>query len=722
MIAKLPCLRIFIRPPLITSAYISSASGANYIQPNPQHHDHPNSSQFEAKVQSLKNNLHPETLIHVLSSTQDLNSSLQLFKWVSLQTRFRHTADTYSHIILRLGMECRVDEVEGFCNEMVRAGFQESEQALLGLIDGFIRFRRLDEALRVLFVLNSFSYNKLSIALVNRLLGDLVKEKKGIKSVLFVYKEMVKASIVPTTETLNHLLEGLFDSDRIDAVLDQYKRMRKKGCCPNSRTFEIMVSGLIGKDFLDEALVVLNEIMETGCELESDFFSRVIPLLFKVNKPEVGLRLFEKMKTLKVVPDLLVYEVLIEYFSKNLCMDDAISLLNEMINVDLKPSDCVYVDLVNGFCMLNKLSEAKKLLEDKQVMEANSYSALLSGYCQAGNFVEVIRLFRKMVEKNITNRSSWNIFVRYLSENGRSDVVYRVLKRMIVSTSLPDSDTYSALIVGKCKSNELDDALKLFHRVSEERWIVDSSCYATLIESLCQVGKIQEAFEVFCYMSFNKCGLSASSLSMLIRGLCLIGKVDKVKHLPPLAYYSGKSCSNLDYGIIMKSLSKLSKGNDLLVIVARMVVEGCPLDSECYNELIRSMSENHRAIECALFLNLMVDEGFVPDSEILRDSVSCLARDFRLHMVLPTIKKVFRDDEVVNPAICNILINGVWKEGYRDEARWLLDVMLEKGWVPDATTHRLLVNSGGYEEGSSDENGNTEDEIMSILSEGFSKV
>ncbi|KAI3701852.1 hypothetical protein L6452_27248 [Arctium lappa] len=729
MIPKLPCLRlsgtIFLTTPL--TAYISSVSGANYIQTNPQHDQYPpNSSQSDPKLHSLKNNkLHPETLLHLLSSTPDLNSSLRLFKWASLQNRFQHTTHTYSHIIMRLGIASRVDEVEGFCNEMMKSGFPSSQQALLELLHTFIKYHKLDEALRVFLVLNNSSTYNLSIALVNHLLGALVNEKKGLNSILFVYKEMVKASIVPTTETLNYLLEALFDADRIDAGIDQYKRMRKKGCCPNSRTFEIMVRGLIGKNHLDEALVVLNEILETECVLESNFFASVLPLLFKMNKQEVGLRLFEKMKTCKVVPDLLVYEVLISYFSKNLCMDDAVNLVNEMIDLDLKPSDCVFVDLVNGFCMLNKLSEAKRILVDKQVTEANSYNALLRGYCQSGDFVEVIQLFQKMVEKNITNRSSWNIFIRYLSENRRSDIVYRVLKRMIVSTSMPDSDTYSALIVGKCKSNELDDALKLFHRVCEERWVVDSSCYATLIESLCQLDKIQEAFEVFRYMSFNKCGLSASSFSMLITGLCGIGKVDKVIHLPPLAYYSGKSCSNSDYGIIMKSLSKLSKGNGLLVIVARMVVEGCPQDSESYNELIKSMSDHHRAMECALFLNLMVDEGFVPDTETLRNSLSCLAQDFRLHMVLCTIKKLFSDDEVglVNPAICNILINGFWKEGYKHEARWLLDVMLEKGWVPDATTHRLLVNSGGCEASCSDENGNIEeDEIMSILCEGFSEV
>ncbi|KAJ0592274.1 putative tetratricopeptide-like helical domain superfamily [Helianthus annuus] len=643
--------------PLLSStihliSHVASLSCTNYIQSTDQ--NPLNSTQYEAKIQSLRNKLHPETLINILSSTSDLNSSLRLFKWASLQHHFQHTTDTYYHMIMKLGMASRVDEVEGFCNEMVKAGFSASEQALLRLIDGFVINHKLDEALRVFSVLSLNGY-KPSVSLVNRVLGVLVEEKKGIKDVLFVYKEMAKADICPNTETLNWVMQALFDDDWVDSALDQYKRMEKKGCCANSRTYEIVVSGLIGKNRLDQALVVLSDVFESGCVFELEFFSCVLPLLFEMGEYDMGLRLFGKMKSLNVVPDLSVYEVLIWCFAKNQCTDDAMDLVNDM----------------------------------------------------------------EMVEKNITNSLSWNILVSYLSENQRYDTVYKALTRMIVSGNPLDSTTYTALIIGRCKSNKVHDALDLFHHIREEQWIVDSSCYDTLIESLCQTNKIQDAVDVFHHGLFNKCIVRTSTFSMLIKGLCLNAKVNKVVDFLHLASHHGLSCSSEDYSIIMKSMYTLSKSNDLLTIVGRMVVEGCPLSSKTYNHIIKSMSDHQRSTECALYLNQMVNKGLLPDTEILSGSLSFLAQKLQLHTVLPAIHKLLSvsDHCVLNHAICNVIINGLWKEGYKQEARLVLDVILENGWVPDSTTHRLLISSGSSE--ADEKGGDTEDEISNILSEGF---
>ncbi|KAL4564557.1 hypothetical protein LXL04_028621 [Taraxacum kok-saghyz] len=683
MIAKLPYLRlsgrIFLRVHL--NAYISSVSGANYIQTNPQvEQNSPNFMEYEAKIQSMKSKLHPEMLIHVMSSTNDLNSSLRLFKWASLQNQFRHNIDTYYHIIMRLGMASRVDEMEGFCKEMVKARFPESEQALLRLFDSFINYHRLDEALRLLLLLNSFSY-KPSIASINRLLGALVEGKQGLKSVLFVYKEMVKASILPSIETLNLLLEALFDADRVDAVLDQYRRMQKKACCPNSRTYEIMVSGLIDKNLIDEALLLLNEILNNGCDLEAKFYSHLLPLLFNINQHEIGLRLFENMKTSKIVPDLSIFEALIHYFSKNLSIDYSLDLLHEMINHDLKPSESVFLDLVDGFCSLNKFNEAKTLLEDYQFTEANPYNVILKGYYESSNYHDMIQLFQEMVQKKITNSLSWNIFIRYLTNNQKSEIVYKALSKMIISGSTPDSFTYSTLIITKCKSNKINHALNLFHQVHKRHWIIDSSCYTTLIKTLCQNDKILEAIDVFHYMSSNKSTLNSQG-----------------------------------YNIIMNGLSKIQEKNHLMMVFAKMVVEGCGVDSEGYSELIKSTIKHNQVTECVLLLDKMVDEGFWPGTEILEEWVSFLGRKCHLHKVWGTICKLVCEYEVVNPKICGMLINGVWKEGYRDEGRWLLDVMLEKGWVPDGGTHGLLINSGDSEVLRKRD---THDEISDILSEGF---
>lgn len=49
----------------------------------------------------------------------------------------------------------------------------------------------------------------------------------------------------------------------------------------------------------------------------------------------------------------------------------------------------------------------------------------------------------------------------------------------------------------------------------------------------------------------------------------------------------------------------------------------------------------------------------------------------------------------------------------------MLDMMLEKGWVPDASTHGLLMGSVVREEAKGKLDIDTQDKISNILEEGL---
>ncbi|KAK3025035.1 hypothetical protein RJ639_043313 [Escallonia herrerae] len=233
----------------------------------------------------------------------------------------------------------------------------------------------------------------------------------------------------------------------------------------------------------------------------------------------------------------------------------------------------------------------------------------------------------------------------------------------------------------------------------------------------------QEAADVFCYMSSDRCTLQSSSFDMLIKGLCVTGNVDRAIRFLSSVSYSGTSCSSATYNAVMVSLSQLEKADELLVMLSKMIVQGCPVDAEAYCSLIRSKSASREMGDCALFLNRMVGDGLLADSETLTNLLSVLAEHGQLHIILATVYNFVSRDGILNPAMFNKLINGLWNEGYKTEARHLLDVMLEKGWVPDATTHQLLIRSvvrGGTKcELASNEKFNMQDNIGSILVEGL---
>ncbi|PSS21631.1 Pentatricopeptide repeat-containing protein [Actinidia chinensis var. chinensis] len=627
-------------------------------------------------------------------------------------------------MILKLGMTGNVDEMEGFCNEMVKEGFVGSEEALVALIDVFVKHGRVNEALRVLVTMNSGRF-KPSIGVFNLLLGALVEEKRDFQDVLFVYKEMVKAAIVPTTDTLNYLMEALFEADRVDTALDQYRRMSKKRCFPNSRTYDVLISGLVARNRVDESINILNEMFEVKFEPSLSFYSSVIPIFCRLSKLEVGMKLFKMMKASILSPDSYVYEVLVLCLCDHLRLHDAINVVEEMTSGGLTPSDDILVHIINCFCKLGNFDEATKFLEDKHVLSSHPHNALLGGYCDVGNFLAAKVLFANMLERNIADTVSWNILIRWLSENVRINKALEFLCRMIVSSYVPDSATYSAVVVGKCRLHKYKDALDLFHHACAKSWVLDCSSYAELVECLSRSGMIQAA-EVFHYMSNYRCALQSSSFIMLIKGLCETGNVDRAIRLLPSAYYSGTSCSTAMYNTIMLGLSESGKVNDLLVVLSRMLVEGCTLDGETYCTLIESMIAVGRTEDCIVFFNLMASEGLSPDSETLSNLLSCLGKHSQLHKILLAIDRLALDREMLDSAMYNVLVNGLWKEGHKTEACRLLDTMLEKGWVPDATTHGLLMGSIVREDAECKlvtyEDIDLQDRISSILAEGLGET
>lgn len=699
--------------------YFSSVSSAIHAQHNPE--ICPSRTEIDPKVQYLRNRLCPDELIRVLDRTPDLNSALKVFKWASLQKQFRHTASTYSIIIVKLGFTGNLDEMEEFCKEMVKDRCPGAEEALGDLLDLFVKNSRLDEAMRVLMVINSTGY-KPSICKWNGLLGALVEARRDFSDVLLIYKEMVKSRIVPSVDTLNHLIKTLFDAGMVDNALDQFRRMRKKGCAPNCRTFEVVIHGLVASRRVSESLGVMNEMFNNDVDLDWSFYTHVIPHLCGENMLGEAMRLFEMMRASESEANMGVYESIVKCLCANHCLSKAIELFGEMRDVGFSPSVDVLVDIISAYCKLGDLDEARNCLDDIDVFDPSPYNVLLQGYCDSYRFLAAKALLSRMFLLNVTDSSSWNILIRGLCEMKNVKHACGLLGKMIISSYVPDSATYSSLVIGHCNLNKYKDAMELFQQVCGKDMILDPNSYAKLVEGLCNLGKFQEATEVFMYMSSRNCTLHYSSFNSLIKGFCAIGMVNEAIRLLKIGHHCECPVNGATYKAIMHGLFKVNRSNDALVFLSQILRRGLVLDAEAYCILIQCLSALCETKYCVLLFKLMVSEGFLPDSETLGNLLSHLANQSRLHVIWTVINsKFYQESGVLDPAMYNILINGLWKEGYKTEACQLLDTMLEKGWVPDANTHGLLIGSFCREEKQTCIHNNlvVQDEVSSILSEGL---
>ncbi|TQE00796.1 hypothetical protein C1H46_013591 [Malus baccata] len=123
------------------------------------------------------------------------------------------------------------------------------------------------------------------------------------------------------------------------------------------------------------------------------------------------------------------------------------TVLEEMMKTGLTLPNNVFALVVYVFCKLGKVDDAMKFFEDKKIMETSACNVMLQGYCSTGKFLMAKDLLVKMSKRNVADCISWNIIIRWLSESARIREVLELLGRNVISCSLPDCDTYSALVV-----------------------------------------------------------------------------------------------------------------------------------------------------------------------------------------------------------------------------------------------------------------------------------
>ncbi|VFQ60628.1 unnamed protein product [Cuscuta campestris] len=232
------------------------------------------------------------------------------------------------------------------------------------------------------------------------------------------------------------------------------------------------------------------------------------------------MRLFGMMRSSKISPSASMYGSMVQCLCKNLLADEALELVEEMIGSHLIPDESVFTSAIDVLCKTHRLGAARKLLEDYKVFTVSPYNLLLRAYFQAGKFRAARDLFDEMFKRDVTDVGSWNILIRHFCENEQMDDALKYLCKMIILSVDPNADTFSALIIGKCLSDECEEALTLFHKVWDKSWILDDLSYGKLIDCLCRGKRYEEAAEVFSLMSSKSLPLNSASFEMLIKGIC----------------------------------------------------------------------------------------------------------------------------------------------------------------------------------------------------------
>ncbi|KAG4983326.1 hypothetical protein JHK87_028075 [Glycine soja] len=371
----------------------------------------------------------------------------------------------------------------------------------------------------------------------------------------------------------------------------------------------------------------------------------------------------------------------------------------------------------------------KGLIESGRVNEA---ATVITAVHKENKVEEAVKLFKMMKDSDFVPDSFiCKVLVWCFCNNLRLDSAVGLINEMIESGMPPKHDVLVDMMNCSCELGKINEAIMFLedtqvHETAPFNTLLEGCCnadfasYSELVSGLSDIKHSQDAIEVFHYMSMKRCSLHSLSFYKLIKCVCDSGQVNQAISLWQLAYFCGISCCIVTHTTIMRELSKSRSAEDLLAFLSQMLMVGSNINVEAYCILIQSMSKQKKVKECVLFFNMKVNEGLIPDPDRLFDQLSFITNHSQLSMISSAIDRI-SDGDILNPAMFGFLITVLLKEGKEHEARQLLDSMLEKGWLPDATTHYLLIGSDVRERSKTMlfDNSASLDSVSNIPAEGL---
>ncbi|XVE98835.1 hypothetical protein REPUB_Repub03eG0142900 [Reevesia pubescens] len=502
------------------------------------------------------------------------------------------------------------------------------------------------------------------------------------------HREMVERGINPDTISYTILIDGFSKEGRVEKAVGFFKKMLQDGLMPNVVTYTAIMFGFCKEEKLEEAFTLLKEVKDMGIEV-----------------------------------DEFMYATLIDGACRKGDLDCVFQLLDEMEKKGIKPSIVTYNIVINGLCKVGRTYEADNVF--KQVDgDIVTYSTLLHGYTEEGNVKGIFTMKEKLEESGLCmDVVACNILIKALFMVGAFEDAHAVYQAMPEMNLDADSITYCTMIDGYCKVGRIQEALEVF---DEYRLSLVSSveCYNCVISGLCKRGMIDMAIEVFIELGEKGLALDMSISMMLIRATFAQRGVEGVMNFVYKLENFGSDMYNSLYDDAICFLCKrgfMEAASKVYIVMRR---KGLALTKSSYNLVLKKLIDGRKQSLVGPFLNFFLKEYGLVESIVskivahylclknmdialrflkkMKEQVSTvtlpptvltkLVKDGR---VLDAYKLVLESNEyfpVMDVVDYSIVVHGLCKEGYPNEALDLCAFLKTKDITPNIVTYNSVID------------------------------
>ncbi|KAD3069230.1 hypothetical protein R6Q59_016727 [Mikania micrantha] len=382
--------------------------------------------------------INQSTILETLACyDNDWKRAMDFFNWVESEYGFKHTTETYNHMIDIL---CKffeydlawqlIDKMPERDHKTFRVMFKryasahlvqealdtynklgefnlEDETSFLNLVDALCEYKHVIEAEELCLGKNkNFKENlagfEMGTRVYNILLRGWFKMRWWAKCREF-WEQMDKDGISKDLYSYSIYMDVQSKSGKPWKAVKLYKEIKKKGIKLDVVAYNTVIQAIGVSEGVDVAVHLGREMLEMGCEPNVVTYNIIIKLLCENRRVGEAYKVLDKMSKRRCAPNVITYHCIFRCLEKP---NEILALLDRMTGNGVSPTLDTYVMLIRKFGRWGYLRPVfivwKKMEDHGLSPNEFAYNALIDALVEKGMIDMARRYDEEMLAKGLS--------------------------------------------------------------------------------------------------------------------------------------------------------------------------------------------------------------------------------------------------------------------------------------------------------------------------------
>ncbi|KAF0929148.1 hypothetical protein E2562_016387 [Oryza meyeriana var. granulata] len=410
---------------------------------------------------------------------------------------------------------CKIGDIESalhLFDEMAKDGIEPSVAVYDSIIACLCRMRRIKEAEVTLRKMIGEGLPPDEVIYTSLLNGYSIMRQT--KNACCIFDEMLERGLQPGSHAYGALINGLVKENKFRKALGYLERMLEEGIAPQTVIYTMLINQFFRKGDVRLGLDLVVLMMKNHVEPDLITYGALVTGICRnIDRRDMGPSLAKKLKEARFMLFRMLPQIIDtrkgKQKDKNISTEEKIqaaqSIIQDLAESGMMPDLHIYNGMLNGLCRANKMDEAYSLLS---VMEqagvlANhvTYTILMNNQIRLGDSNNAIQLFNSLSSGGcVFDKITYNSFIKGLSLAGRMKEALSFFLMMQKRGFVPSKASYDKLMEFLLAENAIDLVLQLFEDMFVHGYTPRYANYTSLLLVLAKDGQWSEADRIFTMM------------------------------------------------------------------------------------------------------------------------------------------------------------------------------------------------------------------------------